>query len=148
MRDFLSCLLGTWSNKIQAQSSPLLYKQVFVRWEDDGEFIHSVHWGRKDELNPYLKTNKKLKVLSDTEVILEHWGGTYSGLTRDESCDMIMKYDGTAWMGQFDTSMEDDGETITGHAELALYGHKLFISRHRLSILVRLDAGHTIILLY
>ena len=64
MRDFLSCLLGTWSNKIQAQSSPLLYKQVFVRWEDDGEFIHSVHWGRKDELNPYLKTNKKLKVLS------------------------------------------------------------------------------------
>ena len=119
MRDFLSCLLGTWSNKIQAQSSPLLYKQVFVRWEDDGEFIHSVHWGRKDELNPYLKTNKKLKVLSDTEVILEHWGGTYSGLTRNEDCDMVLKFDGTAWIGQFDT------DTI--HAELGVYGHKLFM---------------------
>ena len=127
MRDFLSWLLGTWSNKIQAQSSPLLYKQVFVRWEDDGEFIHSVHWGRKDELNPYLKTNKKLKVLSDTEVILEHWGGTYSGLTRNEDCDMLMKYDGTSWMGKFDTSMEEQGETVTGHAELSLYGHKLFM---------------------
>ena len=127
MSHFLSCLLGTWSNKIQAQSSPLLYKQVFVRWEDDGEFIHSVHWGRKDEHNPYLKTNKKLKVLSDTEVILEHWGGTYSGLTRNEDCDMIMKYDGTACMGKFDTSMEDQGETVTGHAELSLYGHKLFM---------------------
>ena len=127
MNNFLSWLLGTWSNKIQAQSSPLLYKQVFVRWEDDGEFIHSVHWGRKDELNPYLKTNKKLKVLSDTEVILEHWGGTYSGLTRNEDCDMLMKYDGTSWMGKFDTSMEEQGETVTGHAELSLYGHKLFM---------------------
>ena len=127
MNNFLSWLLGTWANKIQAQSSPLLYKQVFVRWEDDGEFIHSVHWGRKDELNPYLKTNKKLKVLSDTEVILEHWGGTYSGLTRNEDCDMLMKYDGTSWMGKFDTSMEEQGETVTGHAELSLYGHKLFM---------------------
>ena len=62
MNNFLSWLLGTWSNKIQAQSSPLLYKQVFVRWEDDGEYLHSVHWGRKDERNPYLTTNKKLKV--------------------------------------------------------------------------------------
>jgi len=127
MSNFLSCLLGTWSNKFQAQSAPTLYRQVFVRWESKGDFLHSIHWNRKEEHSPYLKTNKKLKIISDTEVILEHWGGTYSGLTRDESCDMIMKYDGTAWMGQFDTSMEDDGETITGHAELALYGHKLFM---------------------
>ena len=127
MNNFLSWLLGTWSNKIQAQSSPLLYKQVFVRWEDDGEFLHSVHWGRKEERSPYLTTNKKLKVLSDTEVILEHWGGTYSGLTRDETCDMVMKYDGNLWNGKFDTSMEDDGKIITGHAELTLYGHKLFM---------------------
>tara|TARA_B100000029_G_scaffold53299_1_gene48392 strand:- start:9600 stop:10061 length:462 start_codon:yes stop_codon:yes gene_type:complete len=127
MNNFLSWLLGTWSNKIQAQSSPLLYKQVFVRWEDDGEFLHSVHWGRKEERNPYLTTNKKLKVLSDTEVILEHWGGTYSGFTRNESCDMIMKFDGSAWMGKFDTSMDETGEVITGHAELAVFGHKLFM---------------------
>ena len=123
MNNFLSCLLGTWSNKIQAQSSPLLYRQVFVRWEDDGEYIHSVHWSRKEENSPYLRTNKKLKVLSDTEVILEHWGGTYSGLTRDETCDMVMKYDGTAWMG----SLVENGETVTGHAELGLWGHKLFM---------------------
>ena len=76
MNNFLSWLLGTWSNKLQAQSSPTLYRSVFVKWEDDGEFIHSVHWSRKEENSPYLKTNKKLKVLSDTEVILEHWGGT------------------------------------------------------------------------
>ena len=127
MKDFLSCLLGTWSNKAQAQSAPTIYRQVYVKWYKDDEFIHSVHWSRKEENSPYLTTNKKLKVLSDTEVILEHWGGTYSGLTRNEDCDMIMKYDGTAWMGKFDTSMEDQGETVTGHAELSLYGHKLFM---------------------
>ena len=127
MNNFLSWLLGTWSNKTQAQSSPTLYRSVFVKWENDGEFIHSVHWSRKEGNSPYLKTNKKLKVLSDTEVILEHWGGTYSGLTRNEDCDMIMKYDGTSWMGKFDTSMEEQGETVTGHAELSLYGHKLFM---------------------
>ena len=125
MNNFLSWLLGTWANKTQAQSSPTLYRSVFVKWEDDGEFIHSVHWSRKEENSPYLKTNKKLKVLSDTEVILEHWGGTYSGLTRDETCDMILKFDGSSWMGQFDTSMTESGETITGHAELGLYKNKL-----------------------
>ena len=66
MNNFLSLLLGTWSNKIQAQSSPLLYKQVFVRWEDAGEFLHAVHWGRMEERNQYLTTNKNLKVLSVT----------------------------------------------------------------------------------
>ena len=40
---------------------------------------------------------------------------------------MLMKYDGTSWMGKFDTSMEEQGETVTGHAELSLYGHKLFM---------------------
>ena len=125
--NFLSWLLGTWTNKSQAQSAPTLYRSVFVRWEDDGEFIPSIHWSRKEESNPYLKTNKKLKVISDTEVVLEHWGGTYSGLTRDETCDMVMKFDGTAWMGKFDTSMEENGKIVTGHAELALYGHKLFM---------------------
>ena len=127
MSNFLSCLLGTWSNRFQAQSSPTLYRQVFVRWESKGDFLHSIHWNRKEENSPYLKTNKKLKVISDTEVILEHWGGTYSGLTRNEDCDMLMKYDGTSWMGKFDTSMEEQGETVTGHAELSLYGHKLFM---------------------
>ena len=127
MKDFLSCLLGTWSNKAQAQSAPTIYRQVYVKWYKDDEFIHSVHWSRKEENSPYLTTNKKLKVLSDTEVILEHWGGTYSGLTRDETCDMVMKYDGTAWMGSFDTSMVENGETVTGHAELGLWGHKLFM---------------------
>ena len=127
MKDFLSCLLGTWSNKAQAQSAPTIYRQVFVRWYKDEEYIHSVHWSRKEENSPYLTTNKKLKVLSDTEVILEHWGGTYSGLKRDETCDMHMKYDGNLWNGKFDTSMEEDGQIITGHAELTLYGHKLFM---------------------
>ena len=70
MSNFLSCLLGTWSNRFQAQSSPTLYRQVFVRWEDKGDFLHSIHWNRKEENSPYLKTNKKLKVISDTEVIL------------------------------------------------------------------------------
>ena len=119
MTNFLSWLLGTWSNKHQAQSAPTLYKSVSVKWEQNGEFINSIHWGRRKSNDPYLKTYKKLVEVSDKEVILEHWGGTYSGLTRNEDCDMVLKFDGTAWMGQFDT------ENI--HAELAVYGTKLFM---------------------
>ena len=119
MTNFLSWLLGTWSNKHQAQSSPTLYKSVTVKWEQNDEFINSIHWGRRKSDDPYLKTYKKLVEVSDKEVILEHWGGTYSGLQRNEDCDMVLKFDGTAWMGQFDT------ENI--HAELAVYGTKLFM---------------------
>ena len=119
MRDFLSWLLGTWSNKHQAQSAPTLYKSVSVRWEQNGEFINSIHWGRRTPHDPYLKTYKKLVEVSDKEVILEHWGGTYSGLIRNKECDMVLKFDGTVWMGQFDT------DNI--HAELAVYGTKLFM---------------------
>ena len=119
MTNFLSWLLGTWSNKHQAQSAPTLYKSVSVRWEQNDEFINSIHWGRRTPHEPYLKTYKKLVEVSDKEVILEHWGGTYSGLTRNEECDMVLKFDGTAWMGQFDT------DNI--HAELAVYGTKLFM---------------------
>ena len=119
MTNFLSWLLGTWSNKHQAQSSPTLYKSVTVKWEQNDEFINSIHWGRRKSDDPYLKTYKKLVEVSDKEVILEHWGGTYSGLTRNEECDMVLKFDGTVWMGQFDT------DNI--HAELAVYGTKLFM---------------------
>ena len=119
MTNFLSWLLGTWSNKHQAQSAPTLYKSVTVKWEQNDEFINSIHWGRRKSDNPYLKTYKKLVEVSDKEVILEHWGGTYSGLTRNEECDMVLKFDGTVWMGQFDT------DNI--HAELAVYSTKLFM---------------------
>ena len=119
MTNFLSWLLGTWSNKHQAQSAPTLYKSVTVKWEQNDEFINSIHWGRRKSDDPYLKTYKKLVEVSDKEVILEHWGVTYSGLTRNEECDMVLKFDGTVWMGQFDT------DNI--HAELAVYGTKLFM---------------------
>ena len=119
MTNFLSWLLGTWSNKHQAQSAPTLYKSVTVKWEQNDEFINSIHWGRRKSNDPYLKTYKKLVEVSDKEVILEHWGGTYSGLIRNKDCDMVLKFDGTVWMGQFDT------DNI--HAELAVYGTKLFM---------------------
>tara|TARA_B100000965_G_C19589886_1_gene757439 strand:- start:1558 stop:1992 length:435 start_codon:yes stop_codon:yes gene_type:complete len=119
MSNFSSWLLGTWSNSRQAQSSPTLYKSGFVRWEKSGEFINSIHWDRKTPDDPYLKTYKKLVEVSDKEVILEHWGGTYSGLNRNEECDMVLKFDGTAWMGKFDT------DTI--HAELGVYKNKLLM---------------------
>ena len=119
MSNFSSWLLGTWSNKHQAQSAPTLYKSVTVKWEQNDEFINSIHWGRRKSDDPYLKTYKKLVEVSDKEVILEHWGGTYSGLNRNEECDMVLKFDGTVWMGQFDT------DNI--HAELAVYGTKLFM---------------------
>ena len=119
MTNFLSWLLGTWSNKHQAQSAPTLYKSVTVKWEQNDEFINSIHWGRRKSDDPYLKTYKKLVEVSDKEVILEHWGGTYSGLIRNKECDLVLKFDGTVWMGQFDT------DNI--HAELAVYGTKLFM---------------------
>ena len=127
MTNFLSWLLGTWSNKHQAQSAPTLYKSVTVKWEQNDEFINSIHWGRRKSDDPYLKTYKKLVEVSDKEVILEHWGGTYSGLQRNKDCDMVLKYDGQAWLGKFDTSMDETGEVITGHAELGVYGTKLFM---------------------
>ena len=40
---------------------------------------------------------------------------------------MVLKFDGVAWLGKFDTSMDETGEVITGHAELGVYGHKLFM---------------------
>jgi len=119
MTNFLSWLLGTWSNSRQAQSAPSLYKSVYVKWEQNDEYINSIHWDRRTSHDPYLKTYKKLVEVSDKEVILEHWGGTYSGLQRNEDCDMVLKFDGTAWMGQFDT------DTI--HAELGVYSNKLFM---------------------
>ena len=90
MTNFLSWLLGTWTNKHQAQSAPTLYKSVSVKWEQNGEFINSIHWGRKSSHDPYLKTYKKLVEVSNKEVILEHWGGTYSGLIRNEDCDLSL----------------------------------------------------------
>ena len=57
MTNFLSWLLGTWSNKHQAQSAPTLYKSVSVKWEQNGEFINSIHWGRRKSDDPYLKNN-------------------------------------------------------------------------------------------
>ena len=119
MTNFLSWLLGTWSNKHQAQSAPTLYKSVTVKWEQNDEYINSIQWGSRNSDDPYLKTYKKLVEVSDKEVILEHWGGTYSGLIRNKDCDMVLKFDGTVWMGQFDT------DNI--HAELAVYGTKLFM---------------------
>ena len=119
MTNFLSWLLGTWSNSRQAQSAPSLYKSVYVKWEQNDEYINSIHWDRRTSHDPYLKTYKKLVEVSDKEVILEHWGGTYSGLQRNEDCDMVLKFDGTVWMGQFDT------DTI--HAELGVYSNKLFM---------------------
>ena len=119
MTNFLSWLLGTWSNSRQAQSAPSLYKSVYVKWEQNDQYINSIHWARRTSHDPYLKTYKKLVEVSDKEVILEHWGGTYSGLQRNEDCDMVLKFDGTVWMGQFDTK--------NIHAELAVYGTKLFM---------------------
>ena len=127
MTNFLSWLLGTWSNSRQAQSAPSLYKSVYVKWEQNDEYINSIHWDRRTSHDPYLKTYKKLVEVSDKEVILEHWGGTYSGLQRNEDCDMVLKFDGVAWLGKLDTSMDETGEVITGHAELGVYGHKLFM---------------------
>ena len=105
MTNFLSWLLGTWSNKHQAQSAPSLYKSVYFRWEQNDEYINSIHWDRRTSHDPYLKTYKKLVEVSYKEVILEHWGGTYSGLIRNKECDMVLKFDGTVWMGQFDTEI-------------------------------------------
>ena len=52
MTNFLSWLLGTWSNKHQAQSAPTLYKSVTVKWEQNDEFINSIHWV---EENPMIR---------------------------------------------------------------------------------------------
>ena len=63
MKSFLSCLLGTWSNKFQAQSHPHLFRQVFLRWEKEGDYLVSTHWNRHDPSSPYLSTKKKLVIL-------------------------------------------------------------------------------------
>ncbi len=121
MKSFLSCLLGKWSNKSQAQSNPHSFRQVELRWEKRDDWIFASSFNRKDP-NPYLEVKKKLVTVSDTEVILEHYGGSYSNWTRLSSCDMILKYDGVKWSGEFEAQVDNSSV----YAELHLYGNKLF----------------------
>ena len=123
MRSFLSCLLGTWSNKFQAQSHPHLFRQVFLRWEKEGDYLISTHWNRKDPDSPYLSTQKKLVVLSDDRVLLEHHGGGSTNWIRNSDCDMLLVYNGTSWWGEF-TCNFNTGTQV--YAEMYLFGDKLF----------------------
>ncbi len=119
--EFQAFLLGTWSNKSQAQSNPTGFRQVTLHWtrkigRGQGYFHGAYHY--RNEPDPYLEVRKKLIMNSETEVVLEHFGGTYSNWKRVPACDMTLKWDGSKWYGEFDTG------SIT--AELHLYGNKLF----------------------
>ena len=55
---------------------------------------------------------KKLVIVSDVEVVLEHHGGTYTNWKRLDNCDMRLVWDGTKWTGSFDSKIDQDGDCL------------------------------------
>ena len=126
---FQAFILGTWSNKSQAQSNPTGFRQVTLHWTRKpgrGLGLYHAAYHYRDEPDPYLEVQKKLVIVSDVEVVLEHHGGTYTNWKRLDNCDMRLGWDGTKWTGSFDSKIDQDGEETNVHAELHLYGNKLF----------------------
>lgn len=94
---FEKYLLGKYNNFKQAQSAPTIFAQVCIHWKKLDDGYHSKQWYRHQDNSPYREKYHKLKVVSDTEVIVENY---HLDWTRHEECDMIFTFDGNAWHGK------------------------------------------------
>ena len=116
-------LLGHWSNKFQAQSSPHLYSSVESKWERVEGGLYSKNYFRRTPNDPYRERYHKIVSLSDTMVRVENYTLDW---TRSENCDMIFVFDGTAWHGELETPglcMGVKGYRVV--SEIHLLGDKL-----------------------
>ena len=116
-------LLGHWSNRFQAQSSPHQYSTVEIEWKLTEGGYHSKNYYRSDGPNkPYRERYHKKVQVSDTEIRFEKYDLDW---TRSENCDMIFTFDGHAWHGSL---IGDKCTGVRGHrvvSEIHLYGNKL-----------------------
>jgi hypothetical protein len=89
--EFLSCLLGTWSNKQQAYGNPSKFAWILISWEqvDDGKFYTKQWYHYKGENDPY---REKYYTMTETEsgILLQNWNLDW---TRNERCDTIITPD-------------------------------------------------------
>jgi len=90
--EFLSCLLGRWSNKDQAYSDPTGYAWILTLWEDvgDGKYLSKSWYHYEGEQTPYRERIYKLCEL-ESGILMQNWG--LDGETRNEKCDTIVTLD-------------------------------------------------------
>ena len=96
--EFLSCLLGRWSNKAQAYSNPSRYAWILTSWEDvgNGKYLSKQWYHYEGEEKPYReRINTLCKI--ESGIILQNWG--LDG-TRNEKCDIIVTLDNGKWKGK------------------------------------------------
>lgn len=96
--EFLSCLLGQWSNKDQAYSDPTKYAWILVSWEDvgDGKYLSKQWYHHEGEQKPY---RERINTLCETgsSIILQNWNPDG---TRNDKCDIIVTFEDGRWKGQ------------------------------------------------
>jgi len=96
--EFLSCLLGRWSNRDQAYSNPSKYAWILISWESvgDGKYLSKQWYHYEGEQKPY---RERLNTLCETEsgIIIQNWG--LDG-TRNEKCDVLVILDNGRWLGK------------------------------------------------
>lgn len=95
--EFLSCLLGRWSNKAQAFSNPTRYAWILTSWDDVGEgrFLSKQWYHYMGEDQPY---REKINTFIETEsgILLQNWNDDG---TRNEKCDVTITFSEGKWFG-------------------------------------------------
>ena len=121
--DFEAYLLGLYDNKIQAQSHPTEFAQIFILWEKIDGGYKSKHYYKRDGADkPYRMRHHKLVEVSEEEVIVENY---HTDWTRCEGCDMIFKWDGRQWNGKLrnpDQCFVRDGVSVTSEVHFTKEG--------------------------
>ena len=96
--EFLSCLLGRWSNKAQAFSNPTRYAWILTSWDDVGEgrFLSKQWYHYMGENQPY---REKINTFIETEsgILLQNWNDDG---TRNEKCDVTITFSEGKWLGK------------------------------------------------
>jgi hypothetical protein len=96
--EFLSCLLGRWSNKAQAFSNPTGFGWILVSWEDvgNGKYLSKQWYHYEGETKPY---RERINTICETEsgLILENWNADG---TRNNKCDVLVTFSLGTWFGK------------------------------------------------
>ena len=114
-------LLGLWSNKNQAQSSPTTYATIYLHWEKiEGGFQSKNYYRTDGPERPYRKRYHKKVEISKTEVLIENYDLQWN---KSAECGMLFKYADLAWHGNIVGKCVHNGVII--RSQMHLYGDKL-----------------------
>ena len=99
MNEFLGCLLGDWSNKLQAMGNPTGFAWILISWKQvEKDKYHSKQWYHyMGENSPY---RERYHTFSETEsgIIMYNYDLTW---TRNEKCDIRITPDNRGkWLGR------------------------------------------------